>query len=458
MRKTRWILLAIAAALLLAAIAAVLLAYRVYDAQAQQQALHSRYAGLRDQAHTATLTVTENGRSVGVYTLSALGVLDDTLQNIETLYTDYERMAPEDFSALPVWEKLAWRGLPHSETGTAPLVLEHFDAGAILRDLSKSPRSAAQDAFAVFDGGGYRIEPETQGNELREQTVRAALRESLQGAALTPDAPLTRSFELTDCDCYLPPELCAETADFDYNALLQEDAAGLEITIGFLGQTETLTIAPLLSADAQGRVLVDTAALNARLEAWAQAYNRSDAPYRFQSEVDGLTELDFLRCSYTLDQDALRQTLLAQLTQLDASPVTAPFLCTGSDGAPFAISGTYIAVSIASQKMSYYQNGELLVQTDVVTGKLDGHQTPRGYYKVQNKDDNCWLTGPDYCVFVKYWVGFYGAYGLHDASWRSNFGGDLYRYGGSHGCVNTPDEAMATIFEQVTIGTPVLVY
>ncbi|MFR7741990.1 MAG: L,D-transpeptidase [Acutalibacteraceae bacterium] len=48
--------------------------------------------------------------------------------------------------------------------------------------------------------------------------------------------------------------------------------------------------------------------------------------------------------------------------------------------------------------------------------------------------------------------------GLHDASWRSNFGASFYVYGGSHGCVNTPEEAMALIWNLAEDGTPVLMH
>jgi DNA gyrase subunit A len=65
----------------------------------------------------------------------------------------------------------------------------------------------------------------------------------------------------------------------------------------------------------------------------------------------------------------------------------------------------------------------------------------------------------DYLVFVKYWVSVVGdIIGLHDASWRSNFGASFYVYGGSHGCVNTPEQAMALIWNLAEDGTPVLMH
>ena len=57
-----------------------------------------------------------------------------------------------------------------------------------------------------------------------------------------------------------------------------------------------------------------------------------------------------------------------------------------------------------------------------------------------------------------YWLGFNGGIGIHDASWRDDFGGDIYQGNGSHGCVNTPFDKVKTIYEHVEVGTPVYVY
>ena len=61
-------------------------------------------------------------------------------------------------------------------------------------------------------------------------------------------------------------------------------------------------------------------------------------------------------------------------------------------------------------------------------------------------------------MFVSYWLGFYGSYGIHDARWRTMFGENYYERNGSHGCVNTPTEAMAQIYEHAEVGTPVVVF
>ena len=120
--------------------------------------------------------------------------------------------------------------------------------------------------------------------------------------------------------------------------------------------------------------------------------------------------------------------------------------------------GTYIEVSIAQQHMWFYENGKLLLDTDVVTGNKDSADTPTGTYSIESRAQDTTLTGEGYSSFVSYWMGFYGGYGIHDASWRSSFGGDIYEGNGSHGCVNTPYEKVKIIYEHTDYGTPVYVY
>lgn len=117
----------------------------------------------------------------------------------------------------------------------------------------------------------------------------------------------------------------------------------------------------------------------------------------------------------------------------------------------------YISISITSQTLNYYEYGELVLSSPVVTGINNG--TPTGNYRVLNKARNVTLKGADYESFVNYWIAFRGSsYGIHDASWRSSFGGNIYKYNGSHGCVNVPYYKVQQLYNMVEIGTPVYIY
>lgn len=119
---------------------------------------------------------------------------------------------------------------------------------------------------------------------------------------------------------------------------------------------------------------------------------------------------------------------------------------------------SYIKVDINAQKLYYYEKNKLVLETDIVTGMKGVSSTPTGNYKVLNKARNVTLKGADYTSFVSYWIAFKGnAYGLHDASWRSRFGGNIYTYYGSHGCVNMPINVVSKLYYMVEIGTPVYI-
>ena len=121
--------------------------------------------------------------------------------------------------------------------------------------------------------------------------------------------------------------------------------------------------------------------------------------------------------------------------------------------------GTFIEISIDQQHMWFYENGNLIVDTPVVTGNDDGDcNTPTGSYAIQSREVQMTLVGEDYESYVDYWLGFNGGIGIHDASWRDDFGGDIYQGNGSHGCVNTPLDKVQVIYERTDFGTPVYVY
>jgi len=121
------------------------------------------------------------------------------------------------------------------------------------------------------------------------------------------------------------------------------------------------------------------------------------------------------------------------------------------------LEGTYITIDISDQKIVLYKNNDVLVTSNITTGK-NSTPTNIGLFKIYNKERSRYLIGEDYKSYVEYWMPFDGGIGLHDASWRNKFGGEIYKKNGSHGCVNLPPEVAQTIYENVKIGTKVLVH
>lgn len=125
------------------------------------------------------------------------------------------------------------------------------------------------------------------------------------------------------------------------------------------------------------------------------------------------------------------------------------------------IGDTYIEISIKQQRMWYYIDGELYVETPVVTGNYPGYSTPTGAYTIFQRMSPATLVGPTWCVNVNYWLAFtQSGCGIHDSTWRpsSDYGGTTYIGNGSHGCVNTPYSKVKQIYSKAKIGTHVVVY
>ena len=121
-----------------------------------------------------------------------------------------------------------------------------------------------------------------------------------------------------------------------------------------------------------------------------------------------------------------------------------------------------IEVIISEQTLYYYENDVLILSSPVVTGNGDiTDATPTGYFAVTKKSTDSWLVGADYEEHVDYWIGFDETgriYGFHDASWRDEFGGDIYLNDPSRGCVNMPLAKIDKLFSYIDLGTEVYIH
>ena len=112
-----------------------------------------------------------------------------------------------------------------------------------------------------------------------------------------------------------------------------------------------------------------------------------------------------------------------------------------------------ILISKTEQTVKQYENGKLQCEAKCVTGAPDT-PTPNGVYHVGKVASNVNMSGSD----VKTALYFNGNIALHDANWRTSFGGTKYLRDGSHGCVNVSEETIDKISETAGKGTTVVVY
>ena len=118
-----------------------------------------------------------------------------------------------------------------------------------------------------------------------------------------------------------------------------------------------------------------------------------------------------------------------------------------------------ILISIDDQHIWVYFDGELWNESDVVTGRQNVHDTPKGVFYITECINGKYLRGADYKTWVNKWMRLTNSgIGLHDATWRSSFGGNIYTYNGSHGCINLPKKFAYDLYEHAYVGLPVIIY
>lgn len=195
------------------------------------------------------------------------------------------------------------------------------------------------------------------------------------------------------------------------------------------------------------------------IDALAEEYDTYNVPREFLSTRGDLITIEKGTYGNQLNRKAEKEYLL-QAFELKKKETHIP---TYSKEALYRgrndIGSTYIEVDMTEQTMYYYVDGEQQIMTPIVTGNLNQKNgTPSRVCAVYAKQTDRILRGPGYESPVKYWVPVYGNIGIHDASWRSQFGGSIYKTNGSHGCINTPYDAMEQLYEAVEIGTPVIMF
>ena len=440
------------------------------QAELAHRAVYAQYEAMTAAVDQVTLTVTEDGSPVGEYDLQALGLYDDLTGKVAAQFSETDRMPDEQFAALGTREKLDWAKGDRSEPYACTVSMDKFDAASVLEELLRMKRTAPESAYTTLEDGVYTVHAEVPGTELNEAAVLDGLRAAASTLGVTADGPQDASFELTSVDCYKQPEITTETLRDTPDSLFRTALAELEVKIAFNEASaqylphgeETLTshdLASIVDLEPDGTVTVDEKVLGEKVSRWAESYSKKDTPFLFDSWVKGLTEISFVTCDYLIDAQSVTEQIRAQLLTMQSGTVSVEAACYDKDGEPFSLGDSYIEVDFDNQQMTFIKDGRLVVNTNIVTGALNGHQTPTGLYETHGKEHDVWLKGDDYLVFVKYWISVVGdIIGLHDASWRENFGASFYVYGGSHGCVNTPEEAMAMIWNLAEDGTPVLMH
>lgn len=323
------------------------------------------------------------------------------------------------------------------------------------------PRTASADASLEFNGTEYYIEPEVYGNEMDDADLRVMVKDYADKLVEEKRPQKDGTLEIPE-SFYFLPAVTQDDSEMNTMMGIYNSYCKAKITLTFGEQKEIVDwkmVQTWLNIEGGEATLNEEAVYNYVYE----LASRYDTLYyaRDFTAHDGRTiHYESSDYGYQIDRDAEAQQLIQDIyanTAVEREPVYAVkgYKRNGRDD----IDGTYVEANLTQQHLWFYIDGELVVETDFVSGlPRDGRETATGVFMIPYKKSPETLTGDTWEEEVTYWMPFHDGQGLHDAPWRNEFGGNIYQSGGSHGCINLPPAAAAVIYENMQERMPIFLY
>lgn len=303
--------------------------------------------------------------------------------------------------------------------------------------------------------GGYQIVPETMGTTLNMDRVL----ENISNAIYENQTDI----DLEETFCYIGASVTHTSAKLIDIVDTANTWLGTKITYDWNGNEVLLDIETLkewIAVEETGLVL-DEEAVKSFVREQAKKYNTFGKKKKFVTALGIELTLDSPNYGWRTDSETEAEELIQLIYQGSVTEREPVYSVKARQKGSRDIGGNYIEADLTHQHLYVFQNGERAFETDFVSGMTNivpSRATPAGIFGLTYKTRNATLRGADYESFVNYWMPFYGNYGMHDATWRQDFGGTIYQNHGSHGCINLPLDSAAVIYEYVSAGFPVICY
>lgn len=339
---------------------------------------------------------------------------------------------------------------------------------ASMEHAKEENQIAPTDAYIQYKDGSFSIIEETLGSKFNIEelvkNIKVALSEGKQ------------QLDVTKANGYVKPQVYKDDQDLNnqlkaaneycLSAITYTTPKGKEIAL------DGSTLITWLSKQDDGSYTKDESVFKEKLTAFvkelASQYNSIGVTRTFTGK-DGQSHTVSggtygFRVSTDSEVSALLKMINENKSENNRIPEHTGQLPSGENG---GLGTTYLEINITKQHLWFVKDGSVVLESDFVSGKESDptRLTPSGTYYIYNKERNRVLRGTkqpngkyEYESPVSYWMPFNKGIGLHDASWRSTFGRDIYINSGSHGCINLPTGFAGSLYSQIYVNLPVVVY
>lgn len=339
---------------------------------------------------------------------------------------------------------------------------------ASMEHAKEENQIAPTDAYIQYKDGSFSIVEETLGSKFNIEELVKNIKVALSKGK--------QQLDVTKANGYVKPHVYKDDQDLNnqlkaaneycLSAITYTTPKGKEIAL------DGSTLITWLSKQDDGSYTKDESVFKEKLTAFvkelASQYNSIGATRTFTGK-DGQSHTVSggtygFRVSTDSEVSALLKMINENKSENNRIPEHTGQLPSGENG---GLGMTYLEINITKQHLWFVKDGSVVLESDFVSGKESDptRLTPSGTYYIYNKERNRVLRGTkqpngkyEYESPVSYWMPFNKGIGLHDASWRSTFGRDIYINSGSHGCINLPTGFAGSLYSQIYVNLPVVVY
>lgn len=323
--------------------------------------------------------------------------------------------------------------------------------------MKKENMTKSKNASVDISSGVAQIVSDETGTELDTESVCDVVEKALTNC--------DDSVDIAEAGCYVEADIKSDSPSIVNGYSAAEDFLSIDAVYDFAGYKVSIPkeeLAAMAYLDESGNLKISKEKVYEYAAKFAARYTTAGTERKFKTHSGDIIGIYGQYYGWIIDEEKEAEELYELICKKQSFTKEPACEKTGyAMGEMNDIGNTYIEIDLTNQHLYYYVDGKLVLDNDIVSGWLynpNNYKTPGGLFAMDNKAYKVDLVGENYRTPVNYWMGFNGGIGIHDATWRSRFGGDIYKYDGSHGCINLPLSFAAQVYEIADPGMPVLCY
>ena len=405
-------------------------------------------AALSEKAENYSLTVIDGFGRTETFTKDDLGLYENAIDRLELIQSGQKPI---------FWGESLYTSYFYEDSNLYSIDIEKTLNALRSRDIIKyAGGKKTEDAYITYDDENkeFVIVPEVYGNIIDPLNIAVLMGEKAG-----------KLYEILDTKVdggYVKPSITSNNEELKNDLELYNSYKDASVKYVMKGAEEYVgpeTYVGWLVTDGE-KVSVDRNKVKAFVKQMAEKYDTFGTDRRFTTSWGDVVSIKGgEEYGWEIDQEKEVAQLMSEIISNRHVERDFNYTHEAESHGNTDLGDTYIEVNFTKQHLYLYKEGKPVLDTDVVTGNTSrGMNTPTGVYHIYHKQKNRVLVGENYRTFVNYWMPFYKAYGLHDATWRKEFGKDIYKRSGSHGCVNMPKDKAAELYDAIDVGYLVITY